>query len=86
MKELTNCKKRVARIILKADYTTPSEDTFQRLGWMPVAKRISYNKAVLTYKAMNNLTASYISDLLTPTALVCNRNSRSSEKRLINST
>ena len=52
---------------------------FQRLGWMPVAKRINYNKAVLTYKAMNNLTPSYISDLLTPTALVCNRNLRSSE-------
>ena len=69
-----------ARIILKANYTTPSADIFQRLGWMPVAKRINYNKAVLTYKVMNNLTPSYISDLLTPTALVCNRN------RLINST
>ena len=39
----------------------------------------NHNKAVLTYKAMNNLTPSYISDLLTPTALVCNRNLRSSE-------
>ena len=46
---------------------------------MLVAKRINYNKAVLTYKVMNNLTPSYISDLLIPTGLVFNRNLRSSE-------
>ena len=48
-------QKRAARIIFEADYTTPSEDMFQLLGWMPLANRINYNKAVLTYKAMNNL-------------------------------
>ena len=79
IERVNKLQKMAARIILKADYTTPSADMFQRLGWMPVAKRINYNKAVLTYKAMNNLTPSYISDLLTPTALVCNRNLRSSE-------
>ena len=67
--------KKVARIILKVDYTTPSADMFQ---WL-VATRINYNKADLTYKAMNNLTPSYISDLLTRTGLVCNTNLRSSE-------
>ena len=79
IERVNKLRKRAACIILKADYTAPSEDMFQRLEWMPVAKRINYNKAVLTYKAMNNLTPSYISDLLTPTALVCNRNLRSSE-------
>ena len=36
---------------------------------MTVSQRINYNKAVLTYKALNNLTPAYISDLLTPTAI-----------------
>ena len=77
IERVNKLQKRAARIISKVDYTTLSADIIKRLGWIPVAKRINYNKAVLTYKAMNNLTPSYISDLLTPT--VCNRNLRSSE-------
>ena len=46
---------------------------------MTVSQRINYNKAVLTYKALNNLTPAYISDLLTPTAIAYNRNLRSSK-------
>ena len=45
---------------------------FQRLGWMSVTRRIDYNKSVLTYKALDNLTTSYISDLLTPKAQINN--------------
>ena len=33
---------------------------------MPVESRINYNKAVLTYKALNNMTPDYITKLLTP--------------------
>ena len=44
---------------------------------MPVFKRINYNNAIFTYKASNNLTPAYISDLLTPTAIAYNRNLRS---------
>ena len=44
---------------------------------MPVFQRINYNKAVLTCKALNNLT--HISDLLTTTAIAYNRNLKSSE-------
>ena len=72
-------QKKAARIILKVDYITPSVEMFQRLRWMTVSQRINYNKAVLTYKALNNLTPAYISDLLTPTAIAYNRNLRSSE-------
>ena len=52
---------------------------FQRLRWKPVSQRIYYNKVVLTYKALNNLTLAYLSNLLTTTAITCNRNLRSSE-------
>ena len=59
-------QKRAARIILCADFTTPSSDMFQELSWLPINKRLKYNKAVFTYKALNNLTPQYITDLLKP--------------------
>ena len=70
---INKLQKRAARIILNADYMyiTPSEEMFQQLDWMSVPHRINYNKAILTYKALNNLTPSYISDLLTPTVIAC---------------
>ena len=60
---------------------TPSADMFKSLGWMSVNNRLKYNKAVFTYKAINGLTPSYISDLLKPTAKTCSRTLRSSETR-----
>ena len=79
IERINKLQKRAARIILKVDYITPSVEMFQRLRWMTVSQRINYNKAVLTYKALNNLTPAYISDLLTLTAIAYNRNLRSSE-------
>lgn len=79
LSELTNYKKRAARIILRADFTTPSAEMFQKLGWISVPSRINYNKAVFTFKALNNLTPAYISDLLKPISQVHSRNLRSSE-------
>ena len=48
------------------------------LGWASITKRHNYNKAVLTYKTLNNLTSSYISDLLPPISQTFNRMLRSS--------
>ena len=67
--------------MLNADYMTLSAHMFKRLGWMAVNNRLKYNKAVFTYKAINDLTPSYISDLLKPIAKTCNRTLRSSETR-----
>ena len=76
---LNKLQKRAARIILRTDFTTPSADMFKQLGWAPVANRLQYNKAVLTYKALNDLTPSYISDLLKPSELTSNFHLRSSD-------
>ena len=46
---------------------------------MSVSGRCNYNKAVLTYKALNKLTPSYISDLLKPVSETSTRQLRSSE-------
>ena len=65
-------------MILNANYDTASADMFNELGWSTITKRHNYNKAVLVYKALNNLTPSYISDRLTPMSQSLNRTLRSS--------
>ena len=83
IERINKLQKRVSRIILKVDHITPSVEMFQRLRWMTVSQRINYNNVFLTYKALNNLTPAYISDLLTTTAIAYNRNLRSSENGLL---
>ena len=77
IERLSKLQKRAARIILKADFDTPSSEMFNELGWSTIENRHNYNKAVLTYKAFNNLTPEYISNLLKPTFETHNRNLRS---------
>ena len=67
IERLSKLQKRAARIILKADFDTPSSEMFNELGWSTIENRHNYNKAVLTYKALNDLTPEYISNLLKPT-------------------
>ena len=45
---------------------TPSKLMFETLGRLSVPKRIFYNKAILTYKALNILAPAYITNLLPP--------------------
>ena len=61
-------QKRAARIILHADFNTPSAEMFKELNWLPIVKPLNYKKAVFTYKSMNNFTPKYITDLLKPVA------------------
>ena len=75
---ISKLQKRAARIILNADFNTPSAEMFETLDWLPIVKRLKYNKAVFTYRAMNNLTPQYISDLLKPVSETHNRALRSS--------
>ena len=66
IERLLKLQKRAARIILQTDYSTPSAEMFAELGWQPINKRLAYNKAVFTYKALNGQTPQYISELLKP--------------------
>ena len=78
IERLSKLQKRAARIILRAEFDTPSEYMFNKLCWLSVTDRLKYNKAVLTYRAVNNLTPEYISKLLKPVSHVHNLNLRSS--------
>ena len=56
IERLSKLQKCAARIILKADFDTPSSEMFNELGWSTIENRHKYNKAVLTYKALNDFT------------------------------
>ena len=79
IERLSKLQKRAARIILKANFFTPSKLMFETLGWLSVPKRLLYNKAILTYKALNNMTPAYITNLLTPISKTHSLSLRSSE-------
>ena len=79
IERISKLQKRAARIILRADYDTPSVDMFSQLGWLSIPDRLKYNKAVLTYRAINNLSPEYITQLLKPVSEVHTLSLRSSE-------
>ena len=64
IERLSKLQKRAARKILKADFDTPSSQMFNVLGWSTIENHHNYNKAVHTYKALNDLAPEYISILL----------------------
>ena len=83
IERLSKLQKRAARIILKADFTTPSSYMFEQLSWLSIPKLFMYNKAVFAYKALNNLTPAYISNLLRPISKTHSRSLRSTENGLL---
>ena len=62
--KLLKIQKRASRIMLNKSATTSSAPLFKDLKWLTFNQRNNYNTAVLIYKALNNLTPSYIKDLL----------------------
>ena len=61
---ISKLQKMAARIILHADFNTPSAEMFKELSWLPILKQLKYNRAIFTYKAMNNLTPHHINGAL----------------------
>ena len=70
-------QKRAARIILNANYLTPSFEMFKTLKWMTIYDRIYYQKAVLMFKCLRNLSPAYLSDQFVPTASIYKKSLRS---------
>ena len=50
---LVKLQKRAARIILKADFLTPSEQLFKKLNWLKFPKRAQYHTCLVVYKGIN---------------------------------
>ena len=62
---------------------TPSSYMFKQLSWLSIPKRLMYNKAVFAYKALNNLTTAYISNLWRPISKTHSRSLRSTDYGLL---
>ena len=71
-------QKRAARVILDKDIDTPSNELFKQLGWMRFDERVNFHKAVMMYKALHNLSPTYISSKFTYTNTIHQVNLRSS--------
>ena len=56
-----NCAARLILCGRKHDHVTP---LLKELHWLPVEQRIIFKILLLTFKSLNNLCTSYISDLL----------------------
>ena len=61
---LKKLQKRAARMILKADFTTPDQ-LFKELNWLPFPKRVQYHTYLTVCKSISGQTPEYISSLLT---------------------
>ena len=55
-----------ARLILRRGRYERSDPLLFELHWLPVARRIDFKVLLITYKARNNLTPTYISELFVP--------------------
>ncbi|KAK3740643.1 hypothetical protein QZH41_000146 [Actinostola sp. cb2023] len=62
LQSVQNAGARVITCSHKYDHITP---ILIQLHWLPVEERIKFKMLLLTYKAMNKLVRSYISDLIT---------------------
>jgi hypothetical protein len=68
--KLLKIQKRAARIILHQSIKTASAPLFKELQWLTFNHRYIYNLAVLIYKALNDLTPSYVKELLVVSVLL----------------
>ena len=79
--KLTECmvkfQKRAARVILDRSIDTPSADMFTELSWMTFPDRVKFQKSIIMYKILNNLSPSYLLDNFTLTSEVNQRSLRS---------
>ena len=62
---LIRLQKRAARMILKADFMTPSKQLFKELNWLPFPKRVQYHTCLMVYRSITGQAPEYISAMLT---------------------
>ena len=56
---------RTARMIIKADFMTPSEQLLKEHNWLPFPKRVQYHPCLTVYKSITGQAPGYVSSLLT---------------------
>ena len=64
MLRIQKCQNKYARMILNADYNTPSLGLLHTLKWQPVDQRINFHYYVTVYKSLHNLAPQYLCTLV----------------------
>ena len=77
MNRLIRLQNRAARIVLKADFITPSHIMFNELKWLFFPKRVQYHTCIMMYKTLHGSAPEYMSNLFVKPSEVHNRNLRS---------
>ena len=62
---LVKLQKRAAKMVLKADFMTPSEQPFKELNWLPFPKRVQYHTCLMVYNSITGQAPKYTSSVLT---------------------
>ena len=80
---LVKLQKRAARIILNADFMTPSENIFKELNWLTFSNRVTFHICIIMCKTFNSLAPTYLTELFTPTSNIHDRGLRSIENETL---
>ena len=64
LKRLSKIQHRIARTILHKSRSDDAQELMRTLNWLPISKRIDYFTGLMIFKSLNNLTPSYISNLI----------------------
>ena len=83
MTSIIKFQKRAARSSLDKPIETSSEELFAELKWMTFPERVMYQKAILMYKIMHNLTPAYLTNMFTFSKEVHDRTLRSTADNLL---
>ena len=60
---IVKLQKRAARIILDADFFTPSANLFNELKWIPFSDIVKYHQVSLVYKCIHKISPEYLHDM-----------------------
>ena len=76
-------QKRAARMILKTDFMTPSEQLFEDLNWLPFPKRLPYHTCLMVYKSITGQAPEYIYSMLTYVTYVFEHHGRQTRSTVL---
>ena len=70
---LIRLQKRAACIVLKVDFSTPSQIMFNELKWLTFPKRVQYHTCIVMYKNLHRSVPEYLSNLFVKSSEVHSR-------------
>ena len=79
LERLQKIQNKAARLVLRKARKHDSKELLRLLHWLPVQKRIDFKIDCLVFKSLNNLSPSYIQDLIEIILYKPTRTLRSSE-------